>query len=269
MLFAVTALLIIIATFPFWGSAIGTHIQALFTDTSASAARADWRELRQSYFYWFLYAFFAWLAYMSFAMAYHIINTQLYHKPSKEMLSKNPSTPATAAYFKKITSAEATPRPVEESGIAFSKGLRGLKAFSYYFLFGSAGLLLFSIVKYASFPSVGIVIFNGLFQCAILIGAWLNIKSVNKKIDRRKAIYQHGTVVPLTVREHKRKLVWYKSFANYRLVCKAPGAKKPVYVDHHSLNLWKTYPIGSVIYGLESDGEFFTGQSVGYEFCLD
>ncbi|MEM7659890.1 MAG: hypothetical protein AAF399_27500 [Bacteroidota bacterium] len=158
---------------------------------------------------------------------------------------------------------QAAPRALDSLPVSFNTGLVGALFFGWFFF---AGCLLLT----------GISLWQGKYGPMVLLvlGSlaslyWL--RSTNAKIKFRQEAYQHGKIVRAEVVKLGRQFSALKSERDYTLLVRPAGAngnQTLVNIVHANVGLWNSTEKGAQIVGLEHEGRYFFGESVGLKWQI-
>ncbi|MFH0864623.1 MAG: hypothetical protein V1904_00400 [Bacteroidota bacterium] len=164
--------------------------------------------------------------------------------------------------MKKIAISENTPRNPKDYSIMLIKGLRPYYFCSYFFTFGvfiPVFMILLSPGLREDIP-YGRLLFCIFIFSGVGILLW---QSVSRRYRKRKLAFKHGRIISGTVKEHGRKMVYWKhGTRDYTLTVEVAVndyKQNKVIIQSGNSLLHTAYPIGTPIKGFydEKTGSFF------------
>lgn len=164
--------------------------------------------------------------------------------------------------MKKITVSENPPRIPKDYGIKLIKGLISYYFYSYFFTFGIF-IPVFMILRSPGLREdipYGRLLFCIFIFSSVGIFIW---RSVSRRYRKRKLAFKNGRIITGTVKEHGRKMVYWKhGTRDYTMAVEVEAneiQQKKVIVQLGNPSLHTAYPIGSTIKGFydNTTGSFF------------
>lgn len=154
--------------------------------------------------------------------------------------------------MKKITVAENPPRNPNDYHIKLIKGLRPYYFFSYFFTFGF--FIPLSIIL--RFPALRENIPYGRLLICIFIFSGIGIylwRSTSRRYRKRKQSFKYGRIISGTVKEHDRKIVyWKRGKRDYILTVEVAineNHQKKHIIQSGNYLLHTDFPVGASIKG--------------------
>ncbi|RMG62781.1 MAG: hypothetical protein D6722_18225 [Bacteroidetes bacterium] len=155
----------------------------------------------------------------------------------------------------------AAPRGLVNLPVSISTGLGGALFFGWFFMAGCLLLVGISAWQGKYGPMVLLLLFG------LAAGYWL--KSTYDTLSQRKAAFREGKVVRAEVVRHGRQFSFWKSNRDYTVVLRLEGQGEThphVTIVHAGVTIWETAPVGAELIGLEHQGAYFFGESIGLHF---